>query len=94
MRTLINIDTDLKRAGLIKMGAPRGSQTNLMGYLSDRLGRDAAVKLLGAIPVVRQAVKPMFDVLNEMHLDKLARQHTEPPLGGYTLHPSLGPETP
>jgi hypothetical protein len=36
----------------------------------------------------------MFDVLNEMHLDKLARQHTEPPAGGYTLHPSLGPETP
>lgn len=88
MRTLLDIDKDLKRAGLIKMGAPRQSQTNLMGYLSDKLGAEVAKKFVGAIPVVGKSAKEFFNVLDEMNLDKLAREHTAEPKGGYTRRPT------
>ena len=90
MRTLLDVDKDLKRAGLIKVGAPRQSQTNLMGYLSQKLGRDAAVNIVGAIPVVGRSAKALFGALDEMHLDKLARQHTAAPDGGY-IYPNAEP---
>ena len=35
MRVMLDVVKDLKRAGQIKVGAPRGSQTNLMGALAE-----------------------------------------------------------
>jgi hypothetical protein len=88
MRTLLDIDKDLKRAGLIKMGAPRQSQTNLMGYLSDKLGAEVAKKFVGAIPIVGKSAKEFFSVLDDIHLDNLAKKHTSEPEGGYTRRPT------
>jgi hypothetical protein len=90
MRVLLNVDKDLKRAGLIKMGAPRGSQTNFLGYLAQRLGMDAAKKITGGIPVVGGPLKEILGVIDEFHLDSLARQHVSPPKGGYT-YPNAEP---
>jgi hypothetical protein len=84
MQTMLDIHKDLKRAGLIKMGAPRQSQTNLMGYLSDKLGAEVAKKFVGAIPVVGGSLKEFFNAMDELHLDNLAKKHTAEPAGGYT----------
>ena len=57
MRSMIAIDTDLKRAGLIRLGAAAGSPPNLLGALSESLGLGAAHMAAGAVDAwCRQSV--------------------------------------
>lgn len=90
MRTLINVDKDLKRAGLIKMGAPRGSQTNLLGALSNSIGEQAATHVLQGIPVVGRYAGSIKNALTEFHYDQMLKKHLAPPEGGY-IYPDAEP---
>lgn len=90
MRTIIDVDKDLKRAGLIKVGAPRGAQTNLLGSLAASLGVKAATKVAQAIPVVGRFVKEGSEAMSQYRLDQLTKKHLAPPEGGY-VYPSDAP---
>ena len=83
MRSLINIDNDLKRAGLIRLGSAAGSPTNLLGALAGRLGIDGAHTLLGAVPGVGHMIKAGKELYDQRQLEKLTAQHLAPPEGGY-----------
>jgi hypothetical protein len=83
MRSLINIDTDLKRAGLIKLGGAAGSPTNLLGALAESTGIKAAHSALGVIPGVGPVIKAGADYMAQRRLDALTAKHLAPPTGGY-----------
>lgn len=85
MRSLINIDNDLKRAGLIKMGGALGSPTNLLGALAERVGMGAAHSALGAIPGVGPILKVGADYLGQRRLEGLTAKHLAEPEGGYVF---------
>ncbi len=87
MRSLIGIDTDLKRAGLIKLGAAAGSPTNLLGALAERLGMSGAHSVLGSIPAVGPLLKAGKDLYDQHQLENLTQKHLAPPEGGYAYHP-------
>lgn len=84
MRALINIDKDLKRAGLIKMGTAAGSPTNLLGALAQSAGIDAAHSMLGSVPGIGPILKTGADFMAKRRLDALIEKHLAPPTGGYT----------
>lgn len=90
MQSLINIDKDLKRAGLIKLGAAAGSPTNLLGALAENLGMGAAHSALSAIPVAGPILKAGADYLGQRRLQAMTAKHLAPPEGGY-VYPE--PET-
>jgi hypothetical protein len=92
MRSLINIDMDLKRAGLIRLGGPRGSPTNLLGALAESAGLDAAHKLLGSVPVVGKALSVGQQYLAQRKMIADTAKHLAPPEGGYI--PPDAPEPP
>jgi hypothetical protein len=98
MRSLINIDTDLKRAGLIKLGAAAGSPTNLLGALAQTAGLDAAHSAVGGIPVVGKMIGPAVNYMIQRKLINDTAKHLAPPEGGYTYpepeEPSGGPVGP
>lgn len=84
MRSLINIDTDLKRAGLIKLGAAAGSPTNLLGALAEKAGLSAAHEIVGKIPVVGGLLSEGQKYLAQRKLFADTAKHLAPPDGGYT----------
>lgn len=88
MRSLINIDKDLKRASLIKLGAAAGSPTNLLGALAESAGIDAAHSVLGAIPGVGPVIKGLKGAVQQYQLDRETAKHLAPPEGGY-IYPDL-----
>ena len=90
MRVLINVDKDIKRAGLIKVGAPRGSQTNLMGALADKIGGAVAMHVVKGVPVVGKLAGGLKDAYTEFDLDRMLKKHLAPPPGGY-IRPDAGP---
>lgn len=83
MRTLINIDNDLKRAGLIRMGAAAGSPTNLLGALAERMGM-GAVHMAGGGFMTRAVAKVGMDLVAQHRLEAMTNKHLAPPEGGYT----------
>lgn len=83
MRSLINIDNDLKRAGLIRLGAAAGSPTNLLGALAEQVGLSAAHSAVGTIPVIGPALKVGADYLGQRRLEALTAKHLAEPEGGY-----------
>lgn len=85
MRSLINIDNDLKRAGLIKLGAAAGSPTNLYGALAEKVGIGAAHKLLGKVPFAGPVLEGTADYFGQKRLDALTAKHLAEPEGGYTF---------
>jgi hypothetical protein len=91
MRSLINIDTDLKRAGLIRLGGPAGSQTNLLGALAESAGIDAAHKLLAAVPGVGKALSVGQQYLSKLKMNADTAKHLAPPEGGYIPPDALEP---
>lgn len=84
MRSMINIDTDLKRAGLIRLGAAAGSPTNLLGALAEKAGLDAAHSVVGALPYVGPALNAIPKYLADRKLINDTAKHLAPPEGGYT----------
>lgn len=94
MRSLMNIDADLKRAGLIKLGAAAGSPTNLLGALAERAGLDVAHKVASAIPGVSAAISPALKLLADRKFAKDAARHIAPPEGGYTYPEPDEPSAP
>jgi hypothetical protein len=90
MRSLINIDTDLKRAGLIKLGSAAGSPTNLLGALAETIGLGGAHAIVGAAThgvgnfVLNAGIKAVAGPMAKYRLDKLTAKHLAPPEGGYT----------
>jgi hypothetical protein len=84
MRSMINIDTDLKRAGLIRLGAAAGSPTNLLGALAEKAGLDAAHSALGAIPGIGGMLSVGQKYLAQRKLVADTARHLAPPEGGYT----------
>lgn len=91
MRAMINIDADLKRAGLIKLGGAIGSPTNLLGALAENLGVGAASKVAGKIPVVGPLLEAGTDLLKQHQLNNLTKKHLAPPEGGYVYPHSDSP---
>jgi hypothetical protein len=89
MRSMINIDSDMKRAGLIKLGAAAGSSTNLLGALAETMGLGAAHMAVGAAThgvgnlVLNAAIKAVSGPIQRARLDALAAKHLAPPEGGY-----------
>jgi hypothetical protein len=89
MRALINIDTDLKRAGLIKLGSAAGSPTNLLGALAQSMGLGAAHLAVGNVApglgnlALQGGIKALAGPLAKYRLDKLAAKHLAEPEGGY-----------
>jgi hypothetical protein len=92
MQSLINIDADLKRAGLIRLGGPAGSPTNLLGALAESAGLDAAHKLLGSVPVVGKALSVGQQYFAQRKMIADTAKHLAPPEGGYI--PPDAPEPP
>lgn len=91
MRSMINIDADLKRAGLIKLGAAAGSPTNLLGALAERAGLNAAHAIVGKIPAVGGLLSEGAKYFSDRKLIADAAKHLAPPEGGYTYpEPDLG----
>lgn len=90
MRSLINIDKDLKRAGLIKLGAAAGSPTNLLGALAESAGLDAAHSALRAIPVAGPLLSTGQKYLAQRKILSDTARHLAPPDGGYRF-PSSTP---
>jgi hypothetical protein len=84
MRSMINIDTDLKRAGLIRLGAAAGSPTNLLSALAEKAGLDAAHSVVGALPYVGPALNAIPKYLADRKLINDTAKHLAPPEGGYT----------
>jgi hypothetical protein len=91
MRSLLNIDADLKRAGLIKLGAAAGSPTNLLGALAESAGINAAHSVVGSIPGIGPLLKTGKEALGKYKLDKLTEKHLAPPEGGYIYPRTDGP---
>lgn len=83
MRSMINIDTDLKRAGLIRLGSAAGSPTNLLGALTEKAGLDAAHSVLGAVPYVGPVLNAVPKYLALRKLINDTAKHLAPPEGGY-----------
>lgn len=83
MRSMLNIDADLKRAKLIKLGAPSGSQTNLLGALAESAGMDAAHAIVGKIPLAGGALVAGQKYFAQRKLIADAGKHIAPPEGGY-----------
>lgn len=83
MRSLINIDTDLKRAGLIKLGSAAGSPTNLLGALAESAGLDAAHSALHAVPAIGPILSVGQKYLANRKLQQDTAKHLAPPEGGY-----------
>lgn len=90
MRALIDVDNDLKRAGLIKVGAAAGSPTNLLGALAESAGVNAAHSVMGSIPGVGPLIKAGTSALAKLRLDKLTEKHLAAPEGGY-IYPQNEP---
>ena len=84
MQSLISIDTDLKRAKLIKLGAPAGSQTNLLGALAEKAGLKAAHALVGKIPILGPVLNVGTDYMAQRKLVADTAKHLAEPEGGYT----------
>lgn len=89
MRSLINIDNDMKRAGLIKLGSAAGSPTNLLGALAETMGLGTAHAIVGAHTfgignaLLNNATKAVSGKLAQYRLEKLTEKHLAPPEGGY-----------
>jgi hypothetical protein len=83
MQKMIDIDTDLKRAGLVRLGAPKGAQTSFMNEMRNRMATEAVRSVVGEIPVVG---KPLNAIARAMVFRREAAKHLVPPEGGY-LHP-------
>ncbi len=83
MRAMINIDNDLKRAGLIKVGAPNASPTNLLGALARDAGLDAAHSAMRAVPLVGRTLSAGQKILAQRKLVSDTAKHLAPPEGGY-----------
>jgi hypothetical protein len=90
MQTLLDINKDLKRAGNINLGAPTGSQTNLMGALAEAGGLGAAH--IGAMAIAGPGMGNVLlqgavNVGKRVGGNYLLRKHTAkalaPPKGGY-----------
>lgn len=98
MRSMINIDTDLKRAGLIRLGAAAGSPTNLLGALAEKAGLDAAHSIVGSLPYVGPVLNVVPKYLADRKLIADTAKHLAPPEGGYRYpepeEPSAGPAAP
>lgn len=90
MRSMINIDNDLKRAGLIKLGSAAGSQTNLLGALAQKAGLDAAHSVVGKIPLVGGALSVGQKYLADRKMFADTAKHLAPPEGGY-IYPEPEP---
>jgi hypothetical protein len=96
MRSLMNIDNDLKRAGLIKLGAAAGSPTNLLGALAGRMGLGAAHMVAGHLApgignmILHAGGDAAMGALGKYRLDKLTAKHLAPPEGGY-VYPGATP---
>lgn len=88
MRALINIDTDMKRAGLIKLGAATNSSTNLLGALAEKAGLNAAHSIVSKVPVVGGLVSEGAKYIADRKLTADAAKHIAPPAGGYSYPPS------
>lgn len=90
MRSLINIDNDLKRAGLIKLGAAAGSPTNLLGALAGTMGLAGAHAVVGHMApgigniILHAGANAATSTIGKYRLDKLTAKHLAPPEGGYT----------
>jgi hypothetical protein len=91
MQTLINIDQDLKRAGRIDLGKPRGSPTNLYFELAQGLGIVGAhslVNLMGGGPIANIGLQAGINAasrrLGAYRLNRLVRQATQPPANPLT----------
>jgi ddrB-like ParB superfamily domain len=94
MRALINIDTDLKRAGLIKLGAAAGSPTNLLGALAEKAGLNAAHAIVGKIPGVGGLLSEGAKYFSDRKLIADTAKHLAPPEGGYTYPEPEEPSAP
>ncbi len=95
---MINIDNDLKRAKLIKLGAPSGSQTNLLGALAETAGLNAAHGIVGRIPLAGGLLVEGQKYFAQRKLIADAQKHLAEPEGGYKYRepeePSSGPTGP
>jgi hypothetical protein len=94
MRSLINIDTDLKRAGLIRLGSARGSPTNLLGALAEQAGLDAAHSIAGQVPYVGGLISAVPKYLAQRKMIADTVKHLAEPEGGYTYPEPEPPEGP
>jgi hypothetical protein len=98
MQRLINIDQDLKRAGRIDLGKPRGSPTNLFFELAGALGISGAHALAAAATVgtpyagianigVQAGIGAIQRRLGQRRINRLTEQALQPPPGGLTPPP-------
>lgn len=92
MQNLIAVDKDLKQAGLIDLGAVRGSPTNLFGVLAKDMGigvahmglvaADMAHGGMGNI-LLQGAMKRGGEAFNMLRMRSLTRKHLAEPKGGW-----------
>lgn len=98
MQRLININQDLKRAGRIDLGKPRGSPTNLFFELAGALGITGAHALTAAVTAgtpfggianigVQTGISAMQRRLGQRRINLLTDQALQPPPGGLTPPP-------
>ena len=96
MRSLINIDSDLKRSGNIKLGAAAGSPTNLLGALAAKMGLGAAHIVAGHLlpgvgnMILHAGADAAAGKLGQYRLNKLTEKHLAAPEGGY-VYPGSAP---
>ena len=98
MQRLINIDQDLKRAGRIDLGKPRGSPTNLFFELAGALGITGAHALTAAMTAgtafggianigVQTGISAIQRRVGQRRINRLTEQALQPPPGGLTPPP-------
>jgi hypothetical protein len=98
MQRLINVDQDLKRAGRIDLGKPRGSSTNLFFELAGALGiagvHAATAAATAGTPFggianvgVQTGISSIQNRMGRRRLNRLTREALEPPVGGLTQPP-------
>jgi hypothetical protein len=102
MGGLINIDKDLKRAGLIDLGKARGSPTNLYGAVAKNMGIGMAhaATALATAPthgmgniLLQSAIKAGSEAIGKATLNRRTRNALAPPPGGYNYN-ALNPPPP
>jgi hypothetical protein len=90
MQNLINIDQDLKRSARIDLGAPRGSQTNLMFALARQLGIGGVHAVTGALTAgtpfaglanigAQQALTGLGRMIEQRRLGRMVDEALKPP---------------
>jgi hypothetical protein len=96
MRTMLNIDNDLKLNSRIDLGNPRQSATHLFGTVARAMGIGTAHAITAAAthgaPIANMAlqgaIKSGEAKLGAIRLNRAVRRHLAPPEGGFQLHPN------